>query len=155
MPKCGTQSFRALTAGIHRYQSIGFDGRCVFIVRHPIDRFISLWKSKCRDKQSTAKRYAYIRGLSIDELLDVIEDDEHFDQHWLPQWLVEAGRATELVPFEKFSEWATAEGFGELPHRNKTEGTVELTEEQRRRVLEYYAKDLELYESSLLEYHCI
>jgi hypothetical protein len=142
VPKCGTNSFRELFKDYRKYTALTAKGRCVFVVRDPVDRFISLWKSKSRDQQTSRLG---IVGMSIDELLDFIESEVQIDHHWLPQSVMEAGRATELVPFEDWPSWLEKEGFGTLPHKNKTVGDIELTPEQIRRVLLYYWKDELLY----------
>ncbi len=49
-------------------------------VRHPLERFVSLWRNKCRDKMGIPRD---VWGLTPDELMDFIED--HEDHHWRKQ----------------------------------------------------------------------
>lgn len=157
-PKCGSSSWYALLRDNEYlyYKAPQPSEDSVFVVRHPIERFISLWKNKCRNgSRISIVDYDdpyWAAGWSIDDLLDVMET-KLFNHHWWPQSDYEKGLSKKLIPLEEFSDWAEKTGFGKLPHRNKTEGTVELTDEQYRRVSAYYIDDIKLYERAVREYN--
>jgi hypothetical protein len=154
-PKCGRSSFHALLGTLPYFQPVHWEGRCVFVVRNPLARIKSLWKNKCRDgaKLNYGDKEAYLAGWTMDQLLDMIEADQEHNHHWAQQAEIEGGKATELVLFERFAQWCKDEGLGTLPHKNKTEGAVELTDEQIKRVLRLYPDDVKLYTRGLREYN--
>ena len=145
-PKCGTRTIYKLLENVNFYSAPNPDIRPVFIVRHPVERFSSLWKQKCRDGRriSTIDNPSnYAKDWSIDELLDHIERGL-WNHHWAPQSVFEMGAAEELVPLEKLNQWLHDEGLGPPTHLNQTVGEVQLTDDQYRRVVEYYIDDVRL-----------
>ena len=61
-------------------------GKKFLAIREPVDRFYSLWRSKCRDGDHAVNQ-AWMKGLSMDELLDHIEQYPFGNAHWAPLYL--------------------------------------------------------------------
>lgn len=126
--------------------------RRLFLVRHPVDRFKSLWKNKCRDggKIMLVKRLAQhpITGLSPSELFEYIQ--EHKNYHWASQSCLLDNIEAELVRLENMGEWWDAWPHSTLryPHTNRTEGDVEVDDTLLLRLEDYYAEDMKLYEDA-------
>ena len=87
--KCGTASIKQFVwmneaaDNITSIEPREITGDAYFVVRHPLDRFCSLWKSKCRDNQSSAYKET-LADMSPVELMDHIEAGAR-DPHWTPQ----------------------------------------------------------------------
>lgn len=152
-PKAGSSTWWHIIADEDYYRprkrSFG-DKYSIFIVRNPFDRFISLWKNKCRDGHRICRgeHGGRINGLSIDELLDLIEAG-YWNHHWGLQSEMEGGVSDEVVPLKNLAAFCQKYRFKEPEHLNSTSGTVELTPRQRERVASYYLEDIILYDRSL------
>lgn len=116
----------------------------VLVVRHPADRFVAAM--------------AQLRLTDADEALDALESDGmvclprkdiriRLDPHFRHQHSLLRGGAA--FPLHRIDEAAALIGLPvPLPHLHRTSRhKVELTDEQRGRVLTHYADDLALYES--------
>ena len=117
-------------------------GPLYFVVRHPLDRFVSLWKGKCRDKRSIARRE--VHGMTLEELMDYIESGAT-DVHWTPQTKLVGDLDATFIPLESLNWWWHQSGLGSLGTFNTTEGDIEVSDDLRQRVLSFYADDIELY----------
>ncbi len=119
--------------------------RKVFIVRHPLDRFLSLWRNKCRDHGSGAG----VEGLTMDELWQRIQNGQP-DEHWTRQvdMLGKYRRDAELVRLESAPEWWWQNMQAEFPRMNQSDNYDEISPELREQVLDYYADDVELYNAA-------
>ena len=116
--------------------------RKVFIVRHPLDRFLSLWRNKCRDHGSGAA----VEGLTMDELWQRIQTGQT-DDHWTRQveMLGKYRGDAELVRLEDVPAWWWQHMQAEFPHLNQSDNYDEISPELRDKVLTHYAEDLDLY----------
>lgn len=77
-------------------------GRPAFLaVRDPVERFMSMWRDKCRDGDDNLPA---LRGLSPDGLLTLIEGDWLGDAHWAPQSAHYRPGVT-CVPYYDFLRW--------------------------------------------------
>lgn len=169
MPKNGSSSFygalrrhyklpRPVTKGVHivnacdqlAYVAQPCTKKARFIVRHPLDRFESLWRSKCRDHHGTIGGHP-VRDMSPQELFDYVR--EHDDPHWRHQYpyVTTLDREPTLVPLENFNEQFRLDTGISLWTMNPTEPsndegwTLQLMQE----ILDYYDKDLLVYERAV------
>ena len=147
--KCGTASIKQFIwmneqeetfVAIQDHQ-VG--GPTYFVVRHPLDRFCSLWRGKCRDKGRSRHRDT-IKEMSPTELMDYVETGIK-DVHWTPQVDLLNEHEADLIPLEMLGFWWKQSGLGSLGNFNTTDGDVEISDELKERILTYYAEDLELY----------
>jgi hypothetical protein len=115
----------------------------VFIVRHPLDRFLSLWRNKARDH---GKGVA-VEGFTMQQLFDRIKTGTP-DEHWIRQvdLLGKFRKGTELVRLENLAAWWWDNMQAEFPHLNKTDNYDEIAPDLRDQVLEHYAEDVKLYD---------
>lgn len=60
-------------------------GKKYLAFRDPVDRVISLWRDKCRDGDEN-KAQRYLKGMTLDELIDHIAEFPFGNQHWTPQY---------------------------------------------------------------------
>jgi len=132
-----------------RYKVEGLNN-IYFVVRDPIQRFESLWRSKCRDRHNSHLKFPYhtwktLRGATQEQLMDYIESNEHPDAHWTPQMKLVGDLDVTLIPLEALSWWWNQSGFGSLGKSNTTEGETEISDSLKKRVLTFYADDLKLY----------
>jgi len=56
------------------------------VVRDPVDRFASLWRDKCRDGRGSPRILEHTKGLTPDQLMDLIERYPFGNSHWYPQY---------------------------------------------------------------------
>lgn len=122
-----------------------------FVVRHPLDRFESLWRSKCRDGHGKVGGHD-IRGLTPEQLFEYIQ--KHDDPHWRAQapYVTTLDKEPTLVPLESFSsQFRLDTGIG-LWEMNPTivlptdQGcSLELLTD----VLEHYSNDMILYDRAV------
>lgn len=117
-------------------------GQAFFVVRHPVDRFCSLWRSKCRDEASIAN--INVHGMSPQELMSHIENGAT-DVHWTPQVELIKNLNPTLIPLESLNWWWHQSGLGSLGVFNATEGEIEMSDDLKQRILTFYADDLKLY----------
>lgn len=121
-------------------------GPCFFVVRDPISRFCSLWRSKCRDRKDIANDV--VHGMSPSQLLHHIESGAR-DVHWTPQYKLIGNLRPTLIPLEKLNEWWTEQGYGELKTFNVTQGDVDINP---KKIADYYWRDMFLYTQSIMTY---
>lgn len=118
-------------------------------MREPTERFLSLWRDKCRNSQElwVGDSHAELAGFSVQQLVQHIKDNPKGDWHWKPQWRP-AKKAQILVRLPMLTKWWNDFGLPSLKVLNKTETKNEevLDEETLAWLREHYAKDYELYE---------
>lgn len=129
-----------------------------FIVRHPISRFKSLWRNKCRDghgntytKDTRYPTWRKLHNVTPDELMDFIEAG-NTDAHWMNQTKVLGRLQATLIPLETLDEWWEVQGFGDLrPYRANTtiRDDTEFSDVLIKRIETFYADDVELYNKAL------
>jgi hypothetical protein len=147
--KCGTASIKQFIWMNEQEEEFfpikdkNVGGNVYFVVRYPLDRFCSLWRSKCRDSGRSLHRDA-LKEMSPNELMDYIESGVK-DAHWNPQVDLLNEHDAKLIPLELLGFWWKQSGLGELGNFNTSEGDVEIDDKLMKRILTYYADDLELY----------
>lgn len=127
-------------------------GRIVFVTRHPLDRFRSLWRNKCRDGGKIAGAASALVGLSPEELFAFIL--EYGNHHWRHQAAMADdmpfGIRIEFVPIERLSIWweQNMPEYPALEVRNETADPFdpEISAALEADILEYYADDVRLHE---------
>lgn len=152
-PKAGSSSLKKFfyesemdnVKMVPRYQ-VNPNSEIFFVVRNPLDRFISLWRGKCRDKDNIKDRRVY--GMEPNQLMDHIEAGNR-DVHWAFQITLLDGLDANLIRLENLNNWFTDCEYGELPKFNTTDGDVEIDDGLKKRILTHYADDLALYERAL------
>jgi hypothetical protein len=113
----------------------------VLIVRHPEERFMSLWKNKCRDRMSGGFG---IEGLTPEGLITAIQLQR--DNHWVPQDEFRDGARCQKATIEVFARFWEEYTGQKFPHLYASEGSIGLSEETRNQLRVIYAKDYELWE---------
>ena len=106
-------------------------------VRHPVDRFKSLWRNKCRDRDGSPWQ---VYGMTPDELMDYIEIQE--DHHWRMQ-VKNLTDHTEPMPMPDLLEM-----IGATARINKSGRLEKDPDVPVDRVLDYYADDLRIWEDA-------
>ncbi len=152
-PKCGSSSIRQFIwmneiedrIIVLKHHQV-FGDEIYAIIRDPISRFCSLWRSKCRDEEII--RDKRIHGMSLSELMTHIEGGAK-DAHWTQQSKIIGNLNPVLIRLEHLNEWWSANMHGELGTFNSTEGNTEISNELKSRILTFYADDLELYQKAL------
>lgn len=119
--------------------------RKIFVVRHPLDRFLSLWRNKCRDRGSGTA----VEGFTMEELYQRITTGQP-DEHWTRQvdLLGKYRKEAELVRLEDLADWWWNNMQAEFPRLNQSDNYDEIDPDLRERVLAWYADDVVLYESA-------
>lgn len=150
-PKCGGSSIKQFIwmneledKIVHLMQNEAkkTPGENYVVIRNPLDRFASLWKNKCRDKDNIKDTEIY--GMSPNQLMTHIENG-HKDIHWTPQSAMIADANVKLIPLDMLGFWWRHNGLGELGVFNSTEGEVEIDNELKTRILTFYADDVILH----------
>jgi hypothetical protein len=123
----------------------------VAVVRHPIDRFASLYANIQERPRSRWNFYAQFEGLSpwycFDKLLEV-DNSLTYDFHFQAQSLCLGPRLDVVVRLEHFAGW----WIGRYPDSvapeqlNMTRNRVELDDRTQDRVMNRYRDDLALWE---------
>lgn len=152
-PKCGSSSIKQfiwMNELEDRVKNVPrpLQGKVCVVTRLPHERFVSLWKSKCRDKENI--RFPQVHGMSMHELVDFIKTGAR-DIHWERQVdIISAGKAKpdEIIQLPHLTEWWREQGFGELGNFNVTEGDVRLDEDIEDWIRARYAADYDLYETA-------
>ena len=122
------------------------------IVRHPLDRFRSLWRSKCNDGYPSDRTVkAQIFGKTPTELMDYIESGAP-NVHSTPQHRMLGDHKPTLIPLEMLGYWWKQSGYGEIGKYNTTEGEVDIDDELRERILTFYADDVTLYHKAQCDF---
>ena len=158
-PKCGSGSIRAAidAEGLeywHRADPMEVSRR-VFVVRHPLDRFESLWRNKCRDgglvrvgKKIAPGTFHQLDGLTPRELFEYsLKNPNH---HWTPQIVLHgqvAQRECRIVRIEDMNTFwhKLPDSTHPFPQHNRTHGKVEYDMELMDEVLNYYEDDYILW----------
>ncbi len=124
-------------------------GPTFFVVRDPLSRFVSLWRSKCRDKAPIWNEQIY--GMTPTELMDHIESGEK-DVHWTPQVELIGKLNPTCIPLEQLTSWWVDRGYGKLMKFNVTDGEVDIDGDLLERIMGFYAADMTLYATAILHY---
>lgn len=117
-------------------------GDVYVIVRDPVSRFCSLWRSKCRDKGGILDKRIY--GMTPVELMNHLESGAR-DIHWTPQYELLGKLEPTLIPLKMLGWWWKQSGLGSLGKYNATVGDVEIDDSLRKRILTFYADDVILH----------
>lgn len=154
-PKCGSASIRDALSGCEVQTQVVGAGRRIWVVRHPVDRFISLWKNKCRDGhklQYRGNRY-FVKDWTLEALLSFIESNPQPPNHnWAQQHQLEGGHDSTLIALEHLNEWWEEQGFGIMPVSNPSAGDVEISDAIRGRIIKHYVCDMNLYAEAIDDY---
>lgn len=147
-PKNGYQSIRKVLNGQSGPVRIPLNRlkhfpRKVFVVRHPVERFMSLYRNKCRDGE---------RGLHLDHIASPRALFEHIqtappDDHWARQVDLLApfhGKA-ELVQLDRMADWWRDNMPGEFPHLHQTADREAPDPELFTDLALHYRADLDLF----------
>lgn len=106
-------------------------------VRDPIERFMSLWRDKCRDGDPNLPA---LRGLSPSELMTKIECNWYGDAHWAPQ-SYHYRQGVTCVPYQQMLHWF---GNKNAPVVNYTVRHSDDPKAPATRILRHYWHDAEL-----------
>ncbi len=155
-PKCGSGSIRAAieAEGLDWWKRADPTKHAnrVFIVRHPLDRFQSLWRNKCRDggrlSKGGGRGMHEVIGMTPEELFEYSLDNPN--HHWTPQTVLHGHVPCMVVRLEDVGLWwdnleQTTKPF---PQVNATTGDVPIRMGLMRRLLRYYADDFELWRNA-------
>tara|TARA_R110000824_G_scaffold87993_2_gene216559 strand:+ start:389 stop:940 length:552 start_codon:yes stop_codon:yes gene_type:complete len=124
------------------------DGKSVLLlpIRHPVERFASGVNTVRKNK-----KYA---GYSVNDLIEMLEQNTFRNLHFMDIATVLRNACfyfddIHLYKFPEHYENMLHDGeyYGEIPHHNKSDKTLILTDNQKKRVSRYYAKDFELFDS--------
>ena len=170
-PKCGTSSIykglldifpeyveeRAISRHIHFTtkhimalrpgEAYSVLGRRIWFIRHPWDRFTSLWRQKVRDGGYVEDKWAALfKGMTPEQLFEHIQhaDNWHWDHQFKLAGLTED---VEFIRLDSLSGWWLEQTGKELPVQNPTQadGDEEFTEELRDWVMRWYRRDYKLW----------
>lgn len=118
--------------------------RRIMVVRDPVERFTSLWKSKCLngEKLWVDDEVAVLDNMSPDGLISFVEHDRSGDAHWATLTEIEAGYSTEIIHMKDMNEVL---GLTSIEHLNYTgNNKVTLDPKVEKRVREFYKDDYAL-----------
>lgn len=120
------------------------NGEKVAFVRHPLDRFKSLYAHHCRDGYPGVP-HEY-RGGSVERLIKLISIRPNADPHWATQKSVIGDLAgVNLVSISYAAIWLKNRTGIDMAVVNKTAaGAIDINEDQEQRILAHYAEDMEL-----------
>jgi hypothetical protein len=128
--------------------------RAVMVVRHPVDRFMSLYANVQERKRQDQNFYKQLEGLSPSAFLDKlvkVSPDLMADFHFQQQTTIEPpNRDVEHVRLEHFDRWVAQN----LPYAvrprpaNESTGGYPVSEELVQRVIAYYLDDFALWEKA-------
>ncbi len=147
--KCGSASIRQFIWMNEIEDRIDINqiiGEACVVVRDPVSRFCSLWRSKCSDKTNLTDKRIY--GFTPEELMSHIEAG-HKDEHWTSQTELIGNLDPTLIPLEHLNEWWFDRGYGKLGNFNVTEGSVDINP---KRIIDFYWEDMELYAKAVLDF---
>lgn len=136
---------KSLDHTMHAFYAI--KGDVIMVVRHPLDRFKSLWRNKCRDGGRVKGRQ--LEGLTPEGLFDVILRDLP-NSHWVSQRdfydNIPTRCSIKVVRLENLQQYIATP----LPKLlNVTTGDVPMSTQLERAVTKHYAADVRLYEDAL------
>ena len=115
--------------------------RRIMVVRDPVARFTSLWKSKCLngEKLWVDDEIAVLDNMSPEGLIAFIEHDQSGDAHWATLTEIEAGYSTEVILASNMNKVL---GVEKNPRLNYTgDNEVTLDPEVEVRVRAFYKDD--------------
>lgn len=143
-PKNGTHSFWEALKGddihvhVHPYDCL----RRVFVVRHPVARFLSLWRNKCRDGEQPGLG---VCGMTQEQLFQHIRTARD-NYHWSRQTDLLNGVECEVVRLEEIGDWwqKNMGGVG-FPRLHSTDGETAIAPELLAKVRVHYLDDLRLW----------
>lgn len=117
----------------------------IFVVRHPLDRFLSLWRNKCRDQGSGCA----VEGFTMEELYTRITTGQP-DEHWTRQvdLLGRYRKEAELIRLDSLPAWWWEHMQAEFPRLNASDNYDEISDDLTARVLTHYAADVELFRAA-------
>jgi hypothetical protein len=81
-PKHGNNTFAKAQKKVQFFRPDEITLPALMAVRYPVDRFMSLWRNKCRDGDPHLE---FLRGMSPEELLEHIAKKPFANAHWAPQ----------------------------------------------------------------------
>ncbi|KKK50243.1 hypothetical protein LCGC14_3126970 [marine sediment metagenome] len=164
-PKCGSTSiYQAIhdefnCTDVHctdRFESLSTEQvraslPVLFVVRHPLDRFISVWRQRTLPQYESASGKTLL-GLTPRQLWD---GRDRGDDHWKSQtrllgclrYQATIVRLEDLSTYWRFMTPSTVE----LPHVNATgrEWPTELDRRLVKSIDTYYAADIEMYNGAV------
>ena len=124
-------------------------GKAYFVVRNPLDRFESLWKSKCRDKRAIANDK--VHGMTPRALmLHIVAGNK--DVHWTKQVDLIGSLDVELIALDNLNDWWRDNGCGELEMVNETSGSMPADEAVDNWLRDHYAEDFILYDKAICQH---
>ena len=167
--KCGSTMLAKLVQGRHRlsvadarhgrecWSVIPREYLRVAIIRHPVDRFASLYANIQQRKREPANFYKQLEGLSpwdcFGKLIQ-LSPDLTYEFHFQPQHLC-LGPAEKIdcfVRLEHFNEWwannAPEPARAATPLRTNESLPVEIDEKTEDRICNRYREDLALWEQA-------
>jgi len=152
-PKCGSGSIRAAVEaeGVDWWKRADpYDYKYrVFIIRHPLDRFDSLWRNKARDggrlSKGGGRGMHKVIGMTPRELFEYTKT--HPNHHWTPQCVLHAGVPCRVVRLENMADFWDDMTFTKhpFPKINPTDGKVPRDEELTADIMNYYEDDYILW----------
>lgn len=105
-------------------------------VRHPVERFASLWRSKARDRNGSP----YLaHGMTPDELMDHIETVNDSDWHWRPQIRYMTKNAQPVHPSGLLALFSDQERINTTSERD-SDPRMPVD-----RIMDFYSEDYELW----------
>jgi hypothetical protein len=121
----------------------------VAVIRHPVDRFASLYANIQQRHRSRNNYYAQFEGLGPSAVLDrIIECGIENEFHTQRQCLALGEYATG-VRLEAFGRWFAARFPDAVPPQHLNESRqVDIDDRTAERVLSWYARDFKLWEAA-------
>lgn len=113
------------------------DVKRFLIVRDPVDRFMSLWRNKCRRDGDESQRY--LVGWTPEQLIDHVEKFPFGNPHWVPQY-------SYLLPKTKVVR--SFKGLLVTTRHNMTQQLADDPEPPKERIATHYAQDMKLWTST-------
>ena len=104
-------------------------------VRHPVDRFKSLWRNKARDKDGAPHQ---VYGMTPDQLMDYIEKQE--DHHWRKQVKNLTDKTVPMLAADLLKM------VGATVRINRTDRLERDPDMPTDRILDFYIDDLRLWD---------
>ena len=114
--------------------------RRIMVVRDPVERFMSLWRSKCRNQEKlwVDDDSAVLAFMSPKDLIKHIERTKVEDAHWATLSAIEAGYSTEIIHYTELNALLDMKYADRL---NNTWEPFKIDPEVEERVKEFYKDD--------------